>query len=42
MVGLKDLKPLEVAVFILKEAFDYTHDEIAEMLGRLRRTAGSF
>jgi RNA polymerase sigma-70 factor (ECF subfamily) len=34
MVALKDLKPLEVAVFVLKEAFDYTHDEIAEMLGK--------
>jgi RNA polymerase sigma-70 factor (ECF subfamily) len=33
MVALKELKPLEVAVFVLKEAFDYTHDEIAEMLG---------
>lgn len=34
MVALKDLKPLEVAVFVLKEAFDYTHDEIAEMVGK--------
>lgn len=34
MVALKDLKPLEIAVFVLKEAFDYTHDEIAEMLGK--------
>lgn len=34
MVGLRELKPLEVAVFVLKEAFDYRHDEIAGMLGK--------
>lgn len=34
MVALKELKPLEIAVFVLKEAFDYAHDEIAEMLDK--------
>ncbi|HWB93236.1 MAG TPA: sigma factor-like helix-turn-helix DNA-binding protein, partial [Puia sp.] len=33
MVLLEQLNARERAVFILKEAFDYSHDEIAEILG---------
>lgn len=34
MVLLRKLKPLELAVFVLKESFDYSHDEIAAMLDK--------
>ncbi len=33
LVLLEKLNPKERAVFILKESFDYTHEEIAEILG---------
>ena len=33
LVLLETLSPEERAVFILREVFDYSHDEIAEMLG---------
>jgi RNA polymerase sigma-70 factor (ECF subfamily) len=33
LVMLETLSPEERAVFLLREVFDYTHDEIAEMLG---------
>ena len=34
LVVLETLSPLERAAFLLHEVFDYTHAEIAEMLGR--------
>lgn len=34
MVVLETLSPLERAVFVLREAFDFGYDEIAETLGR--------
>jgi RNA polymerase sigma factor (sigma-70 family) len=34
LVVLESLTPLERAVFVLSEVFDYTHPEIAEILGR--------
>ena len=34
MMLLERLNPLERAVYILREAFDFRHEEIAEVLGR--------
>ena len=34
MVLLEELTPLERAVFLLREVFDYDYDEIAEMVGK--------
>jgi len=34
LVLLEKLQPTERAVFLLKRVFDYSHDEIAEILGR--------
>jgi RNA polymerase sigma-70 factor (ECF subfamily) len=43
LVLLESLSPLERAVFVLREAFDYSYAEIAEMVGRsevsVRQTA---
>lgn len=34
MVLTRELSPVELAVFILKEAFNYSHEEIGEILGK--------
>ena len=34
LVVLETLSPLERAVFVLREAFDYEHPEVARILGR--------
>jgi len=38
LVVLETLSPLERAVFVLREAFDFSHAEVAEMLGRTEVT----
>ena len=36
---LEKLSPVERAVFLLREVFDYPYEEIAEIVGKSRRTA---
>jgi len=41
-VVLERLSPIERAVFLLREVFDYNYDEIAQMVGKAQPTAVRF